>query len=220
MGKLSANPTDYVDEYNGLIYIINSIISNRVRGAEIVRVIANNGDGTIDVLPVIKNVDASENAIQETPIFGVKYMEWQYGINAFQAEPAVGDIGLLVVCTKDTKNVKSGIVGDLGSFELESGIYFGGLKGLNQPATQFIKMDENGIEITTPKSLIVNATENVEVNGVDVSVNASGKANIVASEVNLGGTGGKKVCLDGDEVISGSTVIGTVKSSSQKTNSL
>lgn len=220
MGKLSANPTDYVDEYNGLIYIINSIISNRVRGAEIVKVIANNGDGTIDVLPVIKNVDASGNAIQETPIFGVKYIEWQYGINAFQAEPAIGDIGLLIVCTKDTKNVKSGIVGDLGSFELESGIYFGGLKGLNQPATQFIKMDENGITITTPKSLTVNATEDVVVNGVDVSVNASGKANIVASEVNLGGTGGKKVCLDGDEVMSGSTVIGTVKSSSQKTNSL
>ena len=220
MGKVSANPTDYVDEYNGLIYIINSIISNRVRGAEIVQVIANNGDGTIDVLPVIKNVDANETAIEETPIFGVKYIEWQYGINGFQAEPAVGDVGLLIVCTKDTKNIRAGIVGDLGTFELESGIYLGGLKGFNQPPTQFIKMDENGIEITTPKSLTVNATENVVVNGVDVNVNASGKANIVASVINLGGTGGKKVCLDGDEVMAGSTVIGTVKSSSQTTNSL
>ena len=230
MGKLSANPTDYVDEYNGLIYIINSIISNRVRGAEIVKVIANNGDGTIDVLPVIKNVDASENAIQETPIFNIKYMEWQYGINAFQAEPAIGDIGLLIVCTKDTKNVKSGIVGDLGSFELESGIYFGGLKGLNQPATQFIKMDENGITITTPKTLTVNTTENAiinatksvtvtatedaTINGVNVTVNASTKANVVAPTVNLGAEGGVAVAKDGDEVVMGTTVVGTIKASS------
>lgn len=227
MGKLNSNPSDYVDEYNGLIYIINSVISNRVKGAEIVQVIANNGDGTIDVLPVIRNVDAEENAIQETPIFNVKYMEWQYGINAFQAEPAVGDIGLLVVCTKDTKNVKSGLVGDFGTFELESGIYFGGLKGLNLPATQFIKMDENGITITTPKTLTVNATENVlvnatkdvTVNGVNAVVNASAKANVIAPEVNLGIEGGKAIALDGDPVVAGSTVVGNIQASSITTKS-
>lgn len=212
MGKLNSNPTDYVDEYNGLIYIINAVISDRVRGAEIVKVIANNGDGTIDVLPIVKNVDAEENAIEETPIFNVKYMEWQYGINAFQAEPAIGDIGLLVVCTKDTKNVKSGIVGDLGTFELESGIYFGGIKGLNVPATQFIKMDESGIIITTPKTITVNAEENV-------LVNVTGKASVIAPEINLGIEGGKAIALDGDEVMSGNTVIGTIKASSITTKS-
>lgn len=212
MGKLNSNPTDYVDEYNGLIYIINAVISDRVRGAEIVKVIANNGDGTIDVLPIVKNVDAEENAIEETPIFNVKYMEWQYGINAFQAEPAIGDIGLLVVCTKDTKNVKSGIVGDLGTFELESGIYFGGIKGLNVPATQFIKMDESGITITTPKTITVNAEENV-------LVNVTGKASVIAPEINLGIEGGKAIALDGDEVMSGETVIGTIKASSITTKS-
>ena len=228
MGKTNANPSDYIDEFNSLSFVVNSIISDRVKTAELVRVITNNGDGTLDVLPIISDVDSEGNAISETPIFGVKFIEWQYGINAIQAQPAIGDVGLLVVCTKDTKNAQSGVVGDLGSFELESGIYLGGLKGFNQAPTQYIKFTENGIEITTPKTLTVNTTENVVVNAtgnanvtaVDIVATASGKANIVAPVINLGGEGGKKIALDGDPVKSGNTVVGNVVASSATTNSL
>lgn len=222
MGKTNANPSDYIDNFNSLCFVVNSIINNRIKTAELVRVIANNEDNTIDVIPIICDVDSNGNPITETPIFGVKFIEWQYGINAIKAKPAIGDIGLLVVCTKDTKNIISGMVGDFGSFELESGIYFGGLKGFNLPATQTIEFDENGITITTPKTLTINATENVVVNAtkdatinaVNATINASTKANVIAPKVNLGAEGGVAVAKDGDPVMAGSTVVGTIKASS------
>ena len=217
--KTSAEPIDFVDEYSSLVYLINTIINNRINTAELVRVIANNGDGTVDVMPIISDVDNDGNAVVETPVFNVKFFEWQYGINAIKAEPAIGDVGLVVVCTKDTQNAYSGVVGSLGRFELGSGIYIGGIKGLNQVATQTIVMDENGITITTPKSLVVNATEDVTVNAVNVIVNASAKASVVSPAVNLGIEGGKKIALDGDPVKSGNTVVGNIVASSTTTKS-
>ena len=207
--KLRSNPSDYLDSYNGLIYIINNVINNKINTAEIVRVIANNGDGTIDVMPVIRGVDAEENAIEETPVFGVKFFQWQYGVNAIMAQPAVGDVGLLIVCTKDTKNIQGGIVGDLGMFELESGIYLGGLFGFNIEPTQFINFTDTGIEITTDKDITVN--------GANVNVNATTAANVFAPVVSLGASGGKKVALDGDPVKSGNTVVGNIVASSTMT---
>lgn len=204
MSKTNAQPIDFIDNYSSLLYVINTVINNRINVAELVRVMANNGDGTIDVMPIVADVDNEGNVIEETPIFNVKFFEWQYGINAIQAEPTVGDVGLVIACTKDTQNALSGVVASSGRFEIESGVYIGGLKGFNTPATQFIKMDENGITITTPMSLTVNATA---------------KVNVIAPEVNLGIEGGKKIALDGDPVKSGNTVVGNIVASSVTTKS-
>ena len=81
---------------------------------------------------------------------------------------------------------------------------------------------ENGITITTPKTLTVNTTENVivnatkdtTINAVNAIINASTKADVIAPQVNLGATGGVAVAKDGDPVMAGSTVIGTIKASS------
>ena len=64
--------------------------------------------------------------------------------------------------------------------------------------------EDGGITIETEKNLSITC------------LNAS----ITADKVDLAGTGGKKIARDGDEVYSGSVLIGTIKASSTKVSSL
>lgn len=218
-----------LDSYEALIYIIRSVV-NGISTADIVKVTAvNTADKTIDVIPVVAEADAEGERIEPSHIFNVKYIEWQYGINAIQAVPAVGDIGLLVVCKKDISNINGGLVDSYRRFNLADGVYFGGLCGFNQEPAQFIKFDENGITITSPTDVAVNApTASITTTG-DTTITAGGNATITGnaiaitgstvaisgSAVSLGsGSTPKAVALDGDPVYSGTKLVGNVQASS------
>lgn len=221
--KMGIDPADLIDDFNMLMYLAHSVLRD-VNTVEVVKVQeVDTANKRLTVLPIVQRANASGNPIPEGPIYDVKYIEWQYGINAIKAIPAVGDIGIIVVCKKDTSSIESGLVGSFREFSLSDGIYLGGLKGFNQEPTQYIEFTENGITITTPKTLTVNTTENAVVNatgdlivnGVNVEVNATTKATINSAAVYLGGEDGAvAIAKDGDEVRSGSTVVGTIKASS------
>lgn len=228
--KMGLDPAQMVDEYNVLIYLINSVLHG-INTIEVVRVQEVNEElKRIAVIPIVKSANASGNPIPESPIFNVKYIQWQYGTNIIRAAPAVGDVGIIVVCKKDISSIESGIVGSFREFSLSDGIYIGGLFGFNVEPTQIIEFTDAGITVTTPKTLtinatesvvvnttkntVVNATEDVTINGVNVTVNASAKADVIAPQVNLGASGGVAVAKDGDPVMAGSTVVGTIKASS------
>lgn len=226
--KMGIDPSTLADDYNLLMYLINSAISG-IDTIDVVKVQeVNTENNTLCVLPIVQRANANGNPIPESPIFNIKYMRWQYGLNAIKATPEVGDIGLVLVCKKDISSIQSGLVGSYREFSMADGVYIGGLMNFNQEPTQYIEFTAEGIAVTTPKTLTINTTENVvvnatkdvTVNAVNTNVNASASATITAPEINLGGSGGKKVALDGDNVYAGSTVIGTVKSSSGTTNSL
>lgn len=191
--KISTRPYVFVDEYNALINIIESVV-NKISTVELVRVEKVNSDNTIDVIPIVKNANAENNPIPESVIYGIRYFQWQYGTNAIKATPAIGDIGLIVVCKKDISEAEKGLVGSFRKFNMADGIYIGGIFGLNQTPTQYIDFGENGISITSTGSVEVNAQT----------------ANINATAINLGGTGGQPVARVGDNVVSGTTVIGQI----------
>lgn len=193
--KPSADYSDFVDEYNALIHIINSVV-NKVKTLELVRVLSvNTSDNTLSVIPIIRNANANGDAIEETPVYGVKYLEWQYGTNSIISVPAVGDIGMCLISHKDISNVESGLVGSFRRFCESDSIYLGGIKGLNQTPTQFIEFSSSGINITSPADLTINAQS----------------ATINATEVNLGGeVGAVGVALVGCTVTTDGTMEGTV----------
>ncbi|HEY3846232.1 MAG TPA: phage baseplate assembly protein [Acetobacteraceae bacterium] len=61
------------------------------------------------------------------------------------------------------------------------------------------------IEITTPLKLVANVTGDCDLTvGGDVNIAATGTVNIDGGQINLGGTGGKLVLLDGDGGITSS----------------
>ena len=227
--KSNLDADQRLDSYQSLMFLINSVVNN-VNTAELVKVIAvDESKKEIDVIPIVAKPDSEGQRIDPAPIYGIKYIEWQYGTNAIIATPVVNDVGLLVVCTKDISSIDSGLVGSYRRYNLADGIYFGGLCGFNATPAQFIKFDENGIEITSPTALTVNApimTVNAETSATvmtgEATVTATGNVAISGSNVSItgsavsigSGSGGKAIALDGDKVYSGATEIGTVKATS------
>ena len=212
--KMGIDPTQIVDDYNVLLYIINSVV-REINTVEVVKVQnVDEQSKTIVVSPIVQSANANGNPIPESPIYNIKYIQWQYGKNMIKSAPAVGDVGIIVVSKKDISSIESGLVGSFREFSLSDGIYIGGLYGFNAEPENVIEFtSDNGISITTTKNLTVNATKDVTINGVNVTVNASAKADVIAPQVNLGGSGGVPVAKDGDPVMAGSAVIGTIKAS-------
>lgn len=208
--QLSATASDLVDDYNSLIYLINSEIK-KLNTADLVRVIAIN-TGTIDVQPLLGSIKADGSMVETSPIHNVRYFQWQFGVNKIKAVPAVGDIGLLVCCKRDISNVENGNVGSFRQFSLADGIYIGGIEGLNQNPTQSIEFSDNNLKIT--------GTGTITIEAPTVNVNATTSAVVTSPSVELGGTGGKKVALDGDTVVAGGVVVGNIVATSTKTKAV
>lgn len=209
--QMGIDLSDMADDYNALIYIINSEIK-KINTADLVRVIGVNENNTIDVQPLLGSIQADGSMNETSPIYGVRYIQWQFGLNKIKAIPVIGDIGLLIACKRDISNVENGNVGSFRQFSLADGIYIGGIEGLNQPATQSIEFSENNLKIT--------GTGTITVEAPTVNVNASTSAVVTSPSVELGGTGGKKVALDGDTVISGGVVVGNIVATSTKTKAV
>lgn len=182
-----------VDDMSALLYIIRTQIESRVNTIDIVRVVGVNETGTIDVIPIIKNVNPDKEPIDEVPLYGIRYIKWQFGENAIIAKPVVGDIGLLLICKKDTSMVEAGVVGTNSKYNTSDGIYLGGLNGLNITPTQFVEFNENGITITSTGTITLNA-ENATVN---------------ATTINLGGENGVGVAMIGSKVTNNGQPNGT-----------
>lgn len=170
--QYGARPEDFVDSYNALIYIINSEIK-KINTADLVRVIAVKGD-TIDVQPLLGNIRANGSMTETSPIGGIRYIQWQFGLNKIKAVPEVGDIGILISCKRDISNVENGNVGSFRQFSLADGIYIGGIEGLNQEPVQTIEFKDSSINITSGTELNITSPQ-TNVNGtLNVSTGASG----------------------------------------------
>ena len=210
--KFGARSSDLIDDYNALIYIINSVVK-KVNTSDLVRVLSVNAENkTISAIPIIKNADAEGDAIDENPIFGIRYFQWQFGGNAIKGTPEVGDIGLIVTCKKDISSPESGVVQTYREYCPSDSIYIGGIFGLNQEPTQFIEFTENGINITSPKDITLTCNKAV--------VTATTSATITAPAINLGGEGGIPLARHGDQVKSGNTVVGTIVATTTISKSL
>lgn len=200
--KIGARSSDLIDDYNALIYIINSVVK-KVNTADLVKVLSVNPENkTISVMPIIKNANAEGDAIEEMPIFGIRYFQWQFGGNAIKGTPEVGDIGLIITCKKDISSPESGVVQTYREYCPSDSIYIGGVLGLNQEPTQFIEFTADGINITSPKDISLTCDNAI--------VTATTSATITAPAINLGGEGGQAVARVGDNVVSGTTVIGQI----------
>lgn len=198
--KMGARPSDFVDSLNALLYIINkevdkvkTMILVRVVGVNTVETAVRKVD-TIDVIPVIQEVDANNEAVPLDIIPNIKYIRWQFGNNAIKAVPAIGDIGIMIISKKDASriSINSGIVTTKREYCLQDGVYIGGLLGFNSEPTQFIDFTENGIDITSDKDLTINVK--------NATINASESASVISPVVNLGTDTGFGVARIGDSV--------------------
>lgn len=161
---------DVNGEWNRLQFAIRSVMAGMATTTIVlVKAVTATADGfTVDVQPMVAQVDGAGNAVPHGTIHALPVWRVQGGNSAVVVEPAVGDIGIAVFASTDISGVKRAgkptTPGSARRFDWADGIYFGGV--LNAAPTQFIRLDGDGVTITAAEGLpvTVNAPGGLVVN--------------------------------------------------------
>lgn len=189
IGYGQQSPYDSNDEFNRMAFIIRQMMA-RMSTMKLVRVEAvhSNGAvaaaGTVDVLPLVNQIDGNNNATPHGTVYGVPWWRLQGGANAIICDPAVGDIGYVVVSDRDISAVKSSKdqanPGSARKFNLADGVYVGGI--LNDAPDQYVAFGANGVSVVdrNGNTIVTTATGMTltDVNGNEIQMRA-GFVNIV-----------------------------------------
>ena len=151
------NSQSNVGAYNEFAFVFAQMLGKRCFCA-VVQVVAcsNSGAvaaaGTVDVQPLVNQVDGVGNAVPHHVIHGLPYQRMIGGTSAVIIDPAVGDIGYCVFADRDISSVKAtqkqANPGSRRRNNWSDGIYIGGI--LNGVPTQFVQFSASGITIQAP----------------------------------------------------------------------
>lgn len=142
------------NEFNKIAFVIQQMMG-RLATTALVKVIAVKPGavgpvGTVDVQPMVNQIDGVGNATAHGTIYGLPYVRLQGGANAVIIDPVVGDIGWAGFCSTDISAAKSTkAVANPGSrrrYDWADGLYLGAMLGATP--TQFIQF-AGGVNIDT-----------------------------------------------------------------------
>jgi hypothetical protein len=164
-------------EHQALSFFVNSILAN-VRTAHPVTVQAVYSGGlgpigTVDVLPLVSQVNGIGQGTPHKIIYGCPYLRYQGGTSAVILDPAVGDLGLLICCDRDISNViatlTAALPGSLRRFNFADGIYVGCAASGITPSqyVQFLA-EAGGINVVSPGEIKLTGSS-INLNGATVS---------------------------------------------------
>ena len=174
MAGAPALPTSFQDvssatsETNALHFVFSQLMAKTWSACPVSVVAVKKGGGgavaaagSVDVHPLVNQVDGSGVATPHGTIFGLPYIRLQGGANGIIIDPAVGDIGLAVFCDRDISSVKANKAqanpGSWRRYNPSDGIYIGGI--LNAVVSQYLQF-AGGITAGTP---VLTTTGNVKV---------------------------------------------------------
>ncbi len=180
--------TDGHSDFNVLSFIIEQAIG-RVCTMKLAEVTAvNTGTQTVDVRPLVNQIDGVGNATPHGLVLDIPYLTLQSGGNVVKMPPKVGDKGLVVVSDRDISAVKSNKAmsnpGSYRRYNLADGVYVGGI--LNGEPDQMVESSDDGITISdkfgnviTMAAGVVNiTTASFQVNGNIISGSSGGVVSI------------------------------------------
>ena len=157
--------SDSGGDYAAYRFLVSQMI-NRVATTALVQVtkVTSAGEvapvGLIDVHPMVAQVDGDGNVTPHGVISNVPYFRLVGGANAVIIDPAVGDIGIAVFCSRDISAVKAtkkpGPPGSFRRYDWSDAIYLGST--LSGTPTQYIRFHASGVSIVTPGTLTFAAT--------------------------------------------------------------
>ncbi|HEY0120662.1 MAG TPA: Gp138 family membrane-puncturing spike protein [Rhizobium sp.] len=171
---------DDTSDYNARDFHIRQVLG-QVRTATPVKIIAVHGGGvgaapTVDVQPLINQIDGQGNKTDHGVIYGIPCTRNQGGGNAIINDPSVGDVGHIVVSDRDTSALKSnqGAQSNPGSFrthDLADGVYHGAMLNPANP-DQYVQFTTTGMKLADKngnviemKSGSIEITGNLHVSG-------------------------------------------------------
>lgn len=183
--------------YNVLDFIITQFLAT-VRGAALVQVKActNTNDlspiGTVDVQPLVNQLDGASNAVPHGVIPKLPYCRLQGGINGIICDPAVGDIGIAVFADRDGSNVKkTKAQANPGSFrrnDWADGVYIFTVISSAAP-TQYVQFTADGMNIADKNgNKIITSASGWSWTDANGNVLVSGSAGLTYNGKNIGDT--------------------------------
>lgn len=105
--------------------------------------------GTVDVFPLVNQIDANGNPVDHGTVYGIPWWRLTGGTGGVIVDPKVGDIGFVVCCDRDISsaiaNAGQANPGSFRRFNLADGIYVGGV--VNAAPKQYIAFSDAGITI-------------------------------------------------------------------------
>jgi len=151
---------DSASEYNAQSFLVWQILRT-ISSARLVEVkaVTNAGSvspvGFVDVLPLVNQLDGSDNAMPHGVIHNLPYFRLQGGANAVIIDPQIGDIGVAIVEDRDISSIKANRgpanPGSKRIFDMADGLYLGGF--LNGAPSQYVRFSASGIEIVSPTQI-------------------------------------------------------------------
>lgn len=158
-------PSAVASHYNEMEFVFSQLIG-KVGTMGFVQVVAvtpaGTGSmigGTVDVQPMVHQVDGQGAPTPHGTIHSLTYFRLQSGSNAVLMDPVKGDIGMAIIASRDSSSVKSsGAPSPPASrrqFDWSDGVYVGGV--LNGAPTQFIQFLTSGIKVKTTGTFEVDA---------------------------------------------------------------
>ena len=161
---LNARPEQTVAGAAQDMYIINNLIANihTMMPVKILSVTIPTDSlapiGRCEVLPLVQQIDGSNNVYPMGKIINVPYLRVQGGANAIVIDPQVGDVGLCGFCERDISIVKR--TGELSApdtrrkYDINSAVYM--FTMMSGTPTQYIHFKSSGIDIKTTGDLNIN----------------------------------------------------------------
>ena len=167
--------------------------------AEVVKVYAGDPTAdpptptTVDIKPVVQQMDAQGKAHSHDVIYGVLAARIHAGSNALLIDPEVGDVGVVHVSDRDISKVvanggKESAPGSLRRHAMEDGVFHGGV--FTKQAKNLIDLRGGNISITTPGDLThtVGGTMSMSTAGGPATYNDGNGNEMLIDSAN------KKIC--------------------------
>lgn len=164
---------DYQDtgsDFSAQSFLVQQLI-NRIATTSLARVVAVTSAGEVapvgllDLQPMVHQVDGADQPTPHGVIHNVPYFRMQGGANAVIMDPQVGDIGIVVFCSRDITAVKRTKApanpGSRRMYDWSDGIYIGGV--LNGVPSQYFRFSAAGVDIVSPTQITLTAP-NVVIN--------------------------------------------------------
>lgn len=152
-------------DYNTLMFIIKQAML-KMETCLPVQVVkcSNLGEvvpvGTVDVIPMIDQVNGEGESFPHQTIYNLPYVRIQGGTNGIIIDPEPGDIGIAVFASRDISTIKRtkapGLPGSARDHDFSDGMYLGGC--LNAIPVQYLQFNTlEGIHIHSPVKLLLTA---------------------------------------------------------------
>lgn len=147
-------------DYNELEFVFSQL-AGRMATSQPVLVKAV-GNGTVDVQPMVAQIDGDGNATLHGIIHNVPVLMARGGTNGFIVDPVIGDIGLAVFASHDISSVKANQApsnpGSRRRFDWADATYVPGMLGA--ALLQYVRVAGGGITMESP---MVTAMHSLQV---------------------------------------------------------